>query len=74
MIRTRFRLTEQEYRAARGEAERLGISLTELVRRALGSIIRDIGEPEWMRYAGMVGSQATDSVQSVDDVVYLKHD
>jgi hypothetical protein len=33
MIRTRFRLTEQEYRAARAEARRLGISLTDLVRR-----------------------------------------
>lgn len=73
MIRIRFRLTEREYRAARAEAKRLGISLTELVRRSLGSIIRGIGEPEWMRYAGMVRSFATDS-ESVDDVVYLKRD
>ena len=70
MIRPRFRLTEQEYRAARGEAERLGISLTELVRRSLGKIIRSADEPAWMRYAGMVNSGATKSGPSVDEVVY----
>ena len=69
MIRTRFRLTEQEYRAARGEAERLGISLTELVRQSLRCLIQSADEPAWMRYAGMVNS-ATRSGPSVDEVVY----
>lgn len=69
MIRTRFRLTEQEYRAARAEAERLGISFTDLVRRSLRGLIQSADEPVWMRYAGMVNS-ATESGPSVDEVVY----
>jgi hypothetical protein len=35
MIRTQVSLTEEEYDAAQKEAERLGISLSELLRRSL---------------------------------------
>ena len=70
MIRTRFRLTEQEYRAARAEARRLGISLTDLVRRSIRGLIREPDEPLWMRYAGIVNSVRTELVPSVDEVVY----
>ena len=35
MIRTQISLSEEEYEAAKREAERLGISLAELLRRSL---------------------------------------
>ena len=35
MIRTQISLTDEEYRAAKKEAKRLGISLAELLRRSL---------------------------------------
>ena len=74
MIRTQISLSEQEYEAAKLEAERLGISLAELLRRSLRSIVPAGDEPPWMRYAGMVNSGNTDSSQQIDDVVYGRKD
>jgi len=74
MIRTQISLTEPEYRAAKREAERLGISLAELLRRSLRTMIpADEAEP-WMRYAGMVESGDPRSSQNIDDVVYGQKD
>ena len=74
MIRTQIRLTEKEYLAAKREAERLGISLAELLRRSLRAVIPVDEAKPWMRYAGMVESGDLRSSQNIDDVVYGRKD
>lgn len=74
MIRTQISLSEKEYRAAKREAERLGISLAELLRRSLRSVIPADETKPWMRYAGMVESGDPRSSQNIDDVVYGQKD
>lgn len=74
MIRTQISLAEGEYRAAKAEAKRLGISLAELLRRSLrGMLPADASKP-WMRYAGMIASGDPHSSQRIDDVVYGQKD
>jgi hypothetical protein len=74
MIRTQISLTEKEYQAAKREAERLGISLAELLRRSLRAVIPVDEAKPWMRYAGMVESGEPRSSQNIDDVVYGRKD
>lgn len=74
MIRTQISLSEGEYAAAKREAERLGISLAELLRRSLRSMIPADDSNPWMRYAGMVESGDSRSSQNIDDVVYGRKD
>lgn len=74
MIRTQISLSEKDYETAKREARRLGISLAELLRRALRSVLRVDESKPWMRYAGMVESGDANSSQSVDDVVYGQKD
>ena len=70
MIRTQISLSEDEYHAAKLEAERLGVSLAELLRRSLRTMIPADESRPWMRYAGMVESGDPDSSRNVDDIVY----
>lgn len=70
MIRTQISLSEAEYAAAKAEAERLGISLAELLRRSLRQLVPPVDEPAWMRYAAMVSSGDPAASQNIDDVVY----
>lgn len=70
MIRTQISLLEPEYEAAKAEAKRLGISLAELLRRSLRSVIPADESKPWMRYAGMVESGDADSSRNIDDVIY----
>jgi hypothetical protein len=70
MIRTQISLTEEEYSAAKREAERLGISLAELVRRSLRSLLPVSSDVPWMRYAGMIESGDPTASLSVDEIVY----
>jgi hypothetical protein len=74
MIRTQISLSETEYAAAKREARRLGISLAELLRRSLRTILPADDAPPWMRYAGMVESGDPASSQHIDDVVYGRKD
>jgi hypothetical protein len=74
MIRTQISLTEKEYLAAKREAERLGISLAELLRRSLRAVIPVDEAKPWMRYAGMVETGDSRSSQNIDDVVYGRKD
>jgi hypothetical protein len=74
MIRTQISLSEGEYEAAKREAERLGISLAELLRRSLRTIIPADESRPWMRYAGMVESGDPRSSQRIDEVVYGQKD
>jgi len=70
MIRTQISLSEEEYEAAKTEAERLGIPLAELLRRSLRALLPDDPKRPWMRFAGMIESGRPDSSRTIDNVVY----
>ena len=74
MIRTQVRLSEEEHRAAKREAERLGISLAELLRRSLRELLPADSDKPWMRYAGFVESGDERSSRRIDDVVHGRKD
>ena len=74
MIRTQVSLSEQEYKAAKHEAARLGISLAELLRRSLRTILPADASKPWMRYAGMIETGDPGASQKIDDVVYGQKD
>lgn len=70
MIRTQVSLSESDYAAAKREARRLGISLAELLRRSLRTVVPADERKPWMRYAGMVESGDARSSRRIDEVVY----
>jgi len=70
MIRLNLRLTEPDYAAAKREAARLGISLSELVRRSLRSVLPIDESKPWMKFAGMVATGDPTSARTIDGVVY----
>ena len=70
MIRTQISLSEEEYEAAKSEARRLGISLAELLRRSLRTMLPADPTRPWMRFAGMIESGDPRSSQKIDDVVH----
>lgn len=70
MIRTQISLSEKEYEAAKREAQRLGMSLAELLRRSLRAMIPADASKPWMRYAGIVESGNPRSSQTIDEIVY----
>ncbi len=70
MIRTQISLSEEEYEAAKREAARLGVSLAELLRQSLRTLIPVDESKPWMRYAGMVETGNPESSLHIDDVVY----
>jgi hypothetical protein len=72
MVRTQISLSAEEYKAAKAEAARLGISFAELLRRSLRSILPVDDSAPWMRYAGMIESGDPQSSQKIDEVVYGK--
>jgi hypothetical protein len=74
MIRTQISLSPDEMRAARHEAKRLGISLAELLRRSLRTLLPVDGAQPWMRYAGLVESGDPHSSEHIDDVIYGQKD
>jgi hypothetical protein len=67
-------LPEKEYEAAKQEARKLGVSLAELLRRALRIVLHVDESKPWMRYAGMVESGDSRSSRTIDDVVYGQKD
>lgn len=70
MIRTQVSLSKSEYAAAKREAERLGISFAELLRRSLRTMLPADETRAWMRYAGMIESGDAQSSRKIDEVVY----
>jgi hypothetical protein len=70
MIRTQVSLSAEEYRAAKREAQRLGISLAELLRRSLRTILPVDPSAPWMRYAGMIETGDAESSRRIDEIVY----
>jgi len=74
MIRTQISLSEEEYRAAKREARRLGLSLAELLRRSLRTTLPADESKPWMRYAGMIETGDPMASQKIDDVAYGQKD
>lgn len=74
MVRTQISLTRAEYDAAKREARRLGISLAELLRRSLRSVLPVDEERPWMRFAGSIESGDPAASQKVDELVYGRKD
>ena len=74
MIRTQVSLSRQDYAAAKREARRLGVSLAELLRRSLRTMLPADESKPWMRYAGMIETGDPKASQSIDDVVYGQKD
>jgi hypothetical protein len=74
MIRTQISLSEKEYAAAKREAARLGISLAELLRRSLRTVLPINESKPWMRYAGMIETGDPESSRHIDDIVYGRKD
>ncbi len=70
MIRKQVSLDKHEYALARNEAEPLGISIAEFVRRAIREKLVAAKDAPWMRYAGMVESGDPRSSRSIDHLVY----
>ena len=70
MIRTQISLSEMEYHAAKHEARRLGISIAELLRRSLRTLLPADPSKPWMKYAGMIETGDSSSSQKIDDIVY----
>ena len=74
MVRTQISLTEEEYQAAKREAQRLGISLAELLRRSLRGMLRVDESKPWMRFAGMIETGDRFASQHIDEIVYGEKD
>jgi hypothetical protein len=74
MIRTQISLDEEDYVLVKQEADVLGVSVAEFVRRAIRRRLPPKDGPPWMRYAGFVASGDPNSSSTVDDVVYGQKD
>lgn len=74
MIRTQVSLDEHEYAAAKREAQSLGISVAEFVRRAVREALPPPGAGPWMKFAGFVETGSPRSSQSIDEIVYGRKD
>ena len=74
MIRTQVSLDKTEYALAKQQARALGISVAELVRRALRQQLPIDTRAPWMRYIGFVESGDPHSSQTIDEIVYGSKD
>jgi hypothetical protein len=74
MTRLQVKFYKQEYNFARKEADALGISVAEFVRRAVQDRLLVSREAPWMRYAGMVESGDPHSGTTIDEIVYGSND
>jgi hypothetical protein len=70
MIRTQVSFSKEEYELAKKQAALLGISIAELVRRAIREVLPIQGSAPWMKYAGFVESGNVHSSQSIDEIIY----
>ena len=70
MVRTQISLDERDYRLAKKQAQALGISIAEFVRRAIRQMLPPDRERPWMKYIGMVQTGDPHSSRSIDEIVY----
>ena len=62
MIRTQVSLSAAEYELVKQQSRALGISIAEVIRRAIRGT--------WMRFTSFVESGDSQSSQSIDEIVY----
>lgn len=70
MTRTQISLEAEEMKVAQVTAASFGISLAELMRRALRKEIPLDARKPWMKYCGSVNSGKSTTTEEVDDLVY----
>lgn len=70
MIRTQVSLDPMEYDLVKRQSRALGISIAEVIRRAVRDALPYDDRGAWMRYAGFVESGDPKASQSIDDIVY----
>jgi len=70
LIRVQISFEEKEYALVTREAKTFGISVAELVRRAVRQTLPARGTAPWMRYIGFVESGDPDSSRKIDELVY----
>jgi hypothetical protein len=72
MIRTQISLEKDAYDAAKAEAERKGISLSEFLRRSVAAALGEASDRKrpWLRHAGALSSGDPNASRTVDQVVY----
>lgn len=74
MIRTQISLEKEEMSVAQITAESYGISLAELMRRAIRKeFTPEQGKP-WMKYCGSISSGGSASADEIDELVYGRKD
>ena len=70
MIRTQVSLSAAEYELVKQQSRALGISIAEVIRRAIRDTLPHDKGGAWMRFAGFVESGDPKSSQSIDEIVY----
>jgi hypothetical protein len=70
MIRTQVSFDASEYELVKRQSRALGISIAEVIRRAVRDALPYDDRGAWMRFAGLVESGNPEASQSVDEVVY----
>lgn len=71
MIRTQISFDPELYREAKRVAKDRGVSLAELCRVGLRSVLgREESQAPWMKYVGMFTSDDDRTSETIDEVVY----
>jgi len=70
MIRTQVSLSAAEYELVKQQSRALGISIAEVIRRAIRDTLPYGKGGTWMQFAGFVESGDPKSSQSIDEIVY----
>lgn len=70
MIRTQISLSRWEYLRAKEVAKEAGVSLAELLRRALRMVLPVSRSKPWMKYVGDIETGDPHSSQKIDDIIY----
>jgi hypothetical protein len=74
MIRTQISLEKEEMEIAHETAESYGISLAEMMRRALRKEFKPGGGKPWMKYCGSIATGKSVTSEEIDEVVYGRKD
>jgi hypothetical protein len=70
MIRTQVSLDPADYELVKQQSRDLGISIAEVIRRAVRDTLPFDKSRPWMRYSGFVESGDPQASLSIDEVVY----
>ncbi len=74
MVRTQISLEEDEMETAQVTAKAYGISVAEMMRRALRKEFTPDKSKPWMKFCGSIESGSATSSQDIDELVYARKD